>query len=178
MASVAAAKKSFGKKAKKSPVMKIADSAQSMAKSLRKDLSNRIDGAGSEAKMRAAKLAIIFINLQHSTFDRTFKLLSRVQKSGDKLVKDHVEEAVWLPEEGKEVVKEWSRTLNEGRVEFQKTVDKSYELLRTYFERVQKSGKPAVRKAAAPQKKASSNKKSVMTSKHKMTRAEANAATM
>jgi hypothetical protein len=160
-----AAKKSAAKKSKGNAVTQIADKAQALAGNLRKDLGKRIDGAGGDAKIKAAKLAVMLIKLQRSAFDKAFKLLSQVQERGDKLVKNHVEDASWLPAEGKEVVKEWSRTLNDGRAEFQKTVDKSYDLLGTYFERIQKSGKPAARKAAAPVKKSPAGKKKPATKK-------------
>jgi hypothetical protein len=154
-----AAKKSAGLKSKGNKVMQFADKAQALAGNIRKDLGNRFDGAGDEAKARAAKLAVMLIKLQQSTFDKALKMLSQVQARGDKLVKKHVEDAAWLPAEGKEVIKEWSRTLNDGRAEFQKAVDKSYDLLSTYFQRVQKSAKPAAKKTAALVKKSPIGKK-------------------
>jgi polyhydroxyalkanoate synthesis regulator phasin len=153
-----AAKKSASKKSKENGLMKIADRVQSLTENLRKDLSKRVGGAGNEAKARTAKLAVMLIKLQRSTFDKAFKILSQVQERGDKLIKEHVEEGAWLPAEGKEVVKEWSRTLNDGRAEFQKTADKSYDLIRAYFERIQKA-KPAARKAAASTTKGPARKK-------------------
>jgi hypothetical protein len=178
MAPVAAARKSVSKKSKGNKVMQFADRAQVLAGNLRKDLGKRIDGAGGDAKTKAAKLAVMLIKLQQSTFDKALKMLSQVQERGDKLVKKHVEDAAWLPAEGKEAVKEWSRTLNDGRAEFQKAVDKSYDLIRTYFERIQKSGKPAAKKAAAPVKKSPVGKKKPAVKKRVVARQKTSDSTM
>ena len=142
---VAAGKKSAAKKSG----FRIGDTIQSLTEKVRKELSKRIKIPRGKAKARTVDFAIAVIKLQQSAFDSTFKLLTRVQERGDRLVKDHVEEAAWLPGEGRDIVKEWSRTLNDGRAEFQKTVDKSYDLLRDYFERVRKEQKGAPKTAAA-----------------------------
>lgn len=138
-----AGKKNTGKTAKGNGAAKSASKARSLTENLRKDLGKRIDGAGNEAKAQTAKLAVMLIKFQRSTFDKAIKVLSQVQKRGDKLVNQYAHESSWLPAEGKQAVKEWSRTLDHGRAEFQKTVDKSYDLVRMYFERVQKTAKPA-----------------------------------
>jgi hypothetical protein len=182
MASVAT-KKSAAKKSKGNGMMQLADKVQSVAENLRKDLRKQINGVGKGAKVRSAKLAVTMIKLQRTTFDRAFKILSQVQKRSDKLIKDHVEEASWMPAEGSEVVKEWSRTLNDGRAEFQKTVDKSYDLLRTYFERIEKSGKAVSKRANAAGKKISTGKKKTTTkrtatAKHKTAPASMSQPTM
>jgi len=182
MASVAT-KKTAAKKSKGNGMMHLADKVQSMAENLRKDLRKQIDGAGTGAKVRTAKLAVTMVKLQRSTFDRAFKILSQVQKRSDKLLKDHIEDASWMPAEGSEVVKEWSRTLNDGRAEFQKTVDKSYDLLRAYFERLEKSAKPISKRANASAKKRPAGKKKTTakratTPKHKTAQASMSLPTM
>lgn len=148
---------------------KLTDGVQSMADNAWTELNKRVEGAGNSAKVRSAGLAIALIKVQRSAFDRTLKLLAQVQKQSDKLLKDHVEEAAWMPAEGRDIIKEWNRTLNDGRAEFQKTVDKSYDLLRMLFERVEKKAKQRTAKtsgsakaAIAPKKKAPARKKSVV----------------
>ncbi len=117
---------------------KVMDKAQSMADNAWKELNNRVEDVGVTTKQRSAGAAVTLIKLQRSAFNGTLNLLAQVQKRGDTLLKERVEEASWMPAEGKEIIKEWNRTLNDGRVEFQKTVDKSYDLLRVLFERVEK----------------------------------------
>ncbi len=132
----------------------IADTVQSLADSLRKELTKRTGGSTRKAKIRGADLAVSAIKMQRSAVDKAFKIVTRVQESADKAVKGQMDDADWLPDEGKDIVKEWSRTLADGRAEFQKTVDKSYDLLRGYFERVKREQRTSGKKAAAPKSKA------------------------
>lgn len=152
-------KETASKKSEKKGGLHIADTVQSLADSVRKELNKRIGGSGRKAKTRGADLAVTLIKLQRSAFDKAFKIVTRVQEGADKVVKEHVEDASWLPGEGKDIVKEWSRTLSDGRAEFQKTVDKSYDLLRGYFERVKKEQKSAGKKTSVPRSKVPSKKK-------------------
>jgi hypothetical protein len=117
---------------------KVSAKVLSMADDVLKELNKRVEGAGISAKQHSAGAAVTLIDLQRSAFDRALNVLGQVQKQGDKLLKEHVEEASWMPAEGKDIIKEWNRTLNDGRGEFQKTVDKSCDLLRTLFDRVEK----------------------------------------
>jgi len=151
------AKKGAAHSSEESRMQKIADSIQSAAEKLRDRVSNSVHDSGTAAKVRSVDVSIALIKMQRSMFDRSFKVLARLQKYSDKLVKKHIQGADWMPSEGKDIVKEWSGMLDEGRVEFQKTVDKSYDLLKGCLERVRKeqlaSGKKApVSKSSAPLK--------------------------
>jgi hypothetical protein len=140
------AKKGAAHTSDESRMQKIADSIQSTAEKLRDRVANGVHDSGTAAKVRSVDVSIAVIKLQRSMFDRTFKMLARIQKYSDKLVKRHVQGADWLPNEGKDIVKEWSHMLDEGRVEFEKTVDKSYDLLKEYLERVRKQQASAGKK--------------------------------
>lgn len=145
------------KASKEKGLSQIGDSIQSLMGSLRKEFSKRVNGP--RAKMHTAEFAVTMIKLQQAAFDKALEVVTRVQKRSEKMVKDHVDEASWLPAEGKEIIKEWSRTLSDGRREFQKAVDKSYDLLRSYFERLQKEQKAAAEKPSGARSRAAARKK-------------------
>lgn len=159
------------KKTDESRVKKLADNVQATAEKLRENVKGRIQDSGSTAKARGVDLAISLVKLQRTASDQAFKALAGLQVQGDKLVRQHIQEADWMPPEGKDIVKEWSRMLNEGRAEFCKTLDKSFGLLSDGLERVRKeqaavSKKPVAaksaggaRKKSAPRKKKASVKK-------------------
>ena len=130
-------------------MQKIADSIQSTAEKLRDQLANGVHDSGAAAKDRSVGVTIALIKLQRSMFDRSFKVLARLEKYSDKLMKKHVQGANWMPAEGKDIVKEWNQMLNDGRVEFQKTVDKSYDLLTDCLERIRKEQASVGKKTAA-----------------------------
>ena len=141
----AASKESSKKKA----VMQMADKIQALAESLRKELNKRMDGGGRAAKMHSAEFAMKLVKFQRSTFDKAFKIVTRVQERADKMIMDHIDDAEWMPDEGKAIAKEWSRTIGDGRAEFQKAVDKSYDLLNDYFGRLKKAQKAIGKKPVA-----------------------------
>lgn len=135
-------------------------SARKIADSLWNEVNERVAGTGNAAAARSAGLAAAAVKLQRTALDRAFKALAEVQHQGDGFLKDHVENKEWLPPEGKEIIDEWSRTLNDGRIQFKKTVDKSYDLLHTLFERVEKKHQKSAAKAAPkPSKQAPAAKK-------------------
>ena len=145
------------------------------AKKAKKKLASQVKRTRDHTWVKTAHTAQKVLQLQESTFDGTFKLITQIQGQCEKAVREYVGSAEWLPEEGKAVVEEWVKTIHNGRVSFQKTVQKSFGLLDDYFARVQaeeeegagaagkakaKAGsKAAVTKAPAPRKKAAAKKK-------------------
>jgi polyhydroxyalkanoate synthesis regulator phasin len=156
-------------KAKKTPAKKALsmDSVNSYVDDLRKQLGGIVEDSRSQTMQRTYHFAHSLLGLQRSTFDNAFKLITKVQERSEKLVDDQIATASWMPKEGKDVVREWSRTLREGRSEFQKTVDKSYDLLMSYFARIEKQEQkelssrksPPKTKVAAAKKRAAAAKK-------------------
>jgi hypothetical protein len=106
---------------------------------------------------RTAQMALSVIELQRKTFDGTLKGIGRLQDQTGKMLHKIAQSAAWVPDEGKQVVDEWNKATHRGREDFQKTMDKSFDLLSHYFERVRK-GEP-VKKHAAPKKRAAAKKK-------------------
>jgi hypothetical protein len=131
-------KKAAVKPSDESRMQKIADGIQSTAEKLRDKVKHNVHDSSVAVRSRTMGVTIALIKLQRSAFDRSFKALSSVQKYSDKLVKRHLQDAAWMPKEGKDIVKEWSQMLNEGRADFQNTVDKSYDLLTDCLERIRK----------------------------------------
>ena len=107
---------------------------------------------------RTADMALRVIDLQRRTFDGTLKGIGRLQDQTGKMLHKIAQGASWVPDEGKQVVDEWNKATHRGREDFQKTMDKSFELLTHYFERVKKNG-PAPKAAAKRKPRAAAKKK-------------------
>ncbi len=131
------------------------DKAIKRTEDLRDSLEKSAEQAADQTSRRAAKLALAVVEFQKSAFDNAFKVLGQVQDQSTKAVSGMLLEADWLPREGKQVVREWSRVLHDGRKEFEQTVDKSFDLVTHFLDRVQE-GKPS--KAAAKKKVATKKK--------------------
>jgi len=132
---------------------------QQNAEKLMQTIADQVDDATDHTRMKAAKIAVNVIEFQKSTFDNTFKLITQLQEQSEKMAKELLIDASWMPKEGKDVVREWVQTLESGRKEFQRTTDKSFDLIVDYFERVhaevggRKTTKKAPSKKKAPAKR-------------------------
>ncbi len=133
------------------------------AEKLAEQLAGQTEEKMKQARRQALKTALQLVELQQKTFDGAFKLIEQLQDHSEESVRNTLEGADWMPDEGKQVVEEWVNTLRKGSSAFEKTIDKSFGLVSKYLERVQRETgapkkKPAKKKAAA--KKLTAKKKS------------------
>ena len=150
-------KKAVAKSLDKTPklVKDAIGSITDRAEKLKEKIGKRAEDAAAGTQRRATKLMLSVIDFKKTTFDNTFKVITQLQEQSEKVIQNLAEDAGWLPKEGVAIVKEWLRMLRAGRADFQKTVDKSFDLVTDYFERVVKTDAAP---AAAP-KKASAKKR-------------------
>jgi polyhydroxyalkanoate synthesis regulator phasin len=136
--------------------------AQAYAEAVRDTIAAGARKTQEKTRTTSLDAAQRLVQLQQKAFDGVFKVLEKVQDKSEKVVKQTVTHAAWVPEEGKGVVDEWVKTLHGGRVEFQKTVDKSFGLVTDYLKRVQSAApaKMATGPAPASKPKAKAKKKS------------------
>jgi len=74
------------------------------------------------------------IDFQKTTFDNSFKAMATLQEQGEKMINMFLEQAQWLPEEGRKSVTEWLQAYKKGREEFKSIVEKNFDKVQTYFE--------------------------------------------
>lgn len=134
------------------------DSVVDRTEALRKEFDRRVEETAEQTQSRAARLALSVVDLQKTTYDHTFKAIARVQEKSENAVSKVLHDAKWLPGEGKAVVKEWVHLLKTSRNDFNKTVDKSFDLITDYLKRVEAEAHKA-HKSAAKKKKASAKAK-------------------
>ena len=73
------------------------------------------------------------IEFNKTSFDNSFKGMIMLQEQTERMVNTFLEQATWLPEEGKKVIKEWVKAYNKGREEYKKVVDESFERVQDFF---------------------------------------------
>lgn len=136
------------------------DKVANRAEKLKDEISKRAEDAAGQTQRRATKLMLSVVDFQKTTFDNSFKAISQLQEQSERVLQRLSDEAGWLPKEAKSIVHEWMRMMRAGRVDFKKTVDKSFDLVTDYFDRVAKADAAAPKKAAkkAPAKKAAPKK--------------------
>lgn len=73
------------------------------------------------------------IDFQKATFDNSFKAMTTLQEQGEKMVCMFLDQASWLPDEGKKVVINWIETYRKGRVDFRNSVEENFDKVQKYF---------------------------------------------
>lgn len=88
--------------------------------------------------MEASKFTKQMIDFQKSTFDNSFSAMVLMQDQTERLARTILEQATWLPEQGKKAIDEWISAYKEGREKFKKTVDDSFQKVEEFFKTIEK----------------------------------------
>lgn len=73
------------------------------------------------------------IEFNKTTLENSFNAMVMVQEQTEKMVSAFVDQAPWLPEEGKRVLRDWIDTYKKGRDDFKKIVDDSFKRVQEFF---------------------------------------------
>jgi hypothetical protein len=73
------------------------------------------------------------IQYNKTVFDTTFNSMAMLQDQMEKTTSMFLEQASWLPADGKKVVEEWLKAYRKGRENFKSTVDESFKKVETFF---------------------------------------------
>ena len=94
------------------------------------------------------------VEFQKQAFDSTFNALSALQDQQRELMSRLLEGAPAVPGEMKQLLEEWTRAVETGREQFRDTVDRSFETVESYLERLAGEGEGAASGEARPAGKA------------------------
>ena len=83
--------------------------------------------------MEPQKIAKQMIDFNKTTFDNSFSAMIMLQEQTEKMVNMSLEQATWLPENGKEAINEWLVTYKKGREDFKKTMDENFKKVEKIF---------------------------------------------
>ena len=83
------------------------------------------------------------VEFQKQAFDSTFNALSALQDQQRELMSRLLEGAPAVPGEMKQLLDEWTRAVETGREQFRDTVDRSFETVESYLERLAGEGEGA-----------------------------------
>jgi len=73
------------------------------------------------------------IDFNKATFDNSFKAMVMVQEQTEKTVSTILDQATWLPEEGKKAIEEWANACKKGAEDFKKAVDDNFKKVEDFF---------------------------------------------
>jgi len=73
------------------------------------------------------------LNFQKTTFDNSFQAMSTLQEQGEKMVSTFLDQATWLPGEGKKAISDWLKAYQEGRSKFKSAIEDNFAKVEDYF---------------------------------------------
>jgi hypothetical protein len=89
--------------------------------------------AGGMTNVEPLGMAKQMIDFQKATFDNTFNAMVLLQDQTERMVGTFMEQATFLPEEGKKMMRDWAQAFKKGREEFKAAVDESFGKVEAYF---------------------------------------------
>jgi len=74
------------------------------------------------------------LDFNKTAFDNSFSAMLTIQEQNEKMVSTFLEQATWIPEEGKKLIQEWVDTYKKGCKDFKKVADDNYKKVADFFE--------------------------------------------
>jgi hypothetical protein len=68
-----------------------------------------------------------------TAYDNSFNAMLTIQEQNSKMVDTFLEQASWMPEEGKNLIRNWVGTYKKGCEDFKKTADENYKKVDEFF---------------------------------------------
>jgi len=73
------------------------------------------------------------INFNRTIFDNSFNAMAMIQDQTERIANMSMEQATWIPEEGKKFVDEWSKGYRHGCEDFKAAVDENFKKAEDFF---------------------------------------------
>jgi hypothetical protein len=73
------------------------------------------------------------VQFNKTAFDQGYNALEILWRQNEKMTNTFLDQAAWLPEDGKKSVNEWMRLFKNGCDDFKKTADQNYKSLEKLF---------------------------------------------
>jgi hypothetical protein len=73
------------------------------------------------------------VDFNKGAFNNAFNAMVMVQDQTETLATSMLNQATWLPEEGKNAVREWVDAFKKGRDAYKKTVDDAFAKVEEFF---------------------------------------------
>jgi polyhydroxyalkanoate synthesis regulator phasin len=70
-----------------------------------------------------------------AAFDNTFNAMAMLQEQSERMANTMLEQATWLPEEGRKVITDWVDAYKKGRENFKRMIDENFQKVDEYFKK-------------------------------------------
>jgi uncharacterized protein (DUF927 family) len=83
--------------------------------------------------MDSSKIAKQMIDFQKTMFDNTYSGMVLVQEQTERMATSLLNQATWMPEEGRNAINGWVDAFKKGREDFKKGVDENFKRVEDFF---------------------------------------------
>lgn len=73
------------------------------------------------------------IEFNQATFNNTFQAMVLLQEQFERVAQTAIEQANWLPAEGRKAIEDWVGAYKTGRDKYKKHIDDSYKKVEKFF---------------------------------------------
>jgi hypothetical protein len=73
------------------------------------------------------------LDFNKTAFENSFNTMLTIQKQNAKMISTFLEQATWMPEEGKKLIREWVGAYKKGCEDFKKAADANYKKVDEFF---------------------------------------------
>jgi len=84
-------------------------------------------------KMEPNAMLKQMLDFNKTAFDNSFTAMLTIQEQNAKMVNTFLEQAAWMPEEGKKLIRNWVDTYKKGYEDFKKAADDNYKKVDEFF---------------------------------------------
>ena len=78
-------------------------------------------------------LAKQMIGLQKNMFENIFNIVAVLQNQTESATSNLLDQATWLPEEGKNAINEWVKACKRGREDYKKMIDDGFKNMERFL---------------------------------------------
>jgi polyhydroxyalkanoate synthesis regulator phasin len=78
------------------------------------------------------------IEFNKTTFDNSLNAIAMLQEQTEKMFNSMLDQATWLPKEGRKAIDDWMTAYKDGFKNFKKTADDNFKKVEDYFKSTQK----------------------------------------
>jgi len=79
------------------------------------------------------------LEFNKTAFDNSFNAMLTISEQNEKMVNTFLDQAAWMPDEGKKLIKEWVETYKKGSQDFKKAADGNFKKVVDFFESAKQS---------------------------------------
>jgi polyhydroxyalkanoate synthesis regulator phasin len=83
--------------------------------------------------MDQKQIALQMIQFNKTAFDNSFNAMNMVYEQNEKMVGTFLQQATWIPEEGRKAIENWMQSYKKGCEDFKKMADENYQKVEEFF---------------------------------------------